>query len=136
MSKPKRPIEATFYDCKTGESFTEGVDALGQDVVGDDAHGDWWGTTRAAWVLPCYVDTIARLMIVSGMRGASPYDGAFIASSTEDAVSYAARRGVRVTHVEIICMVPTPVCEAKAPWTDEEIDARLREAEASEGTSL
>ncbi len=93
-----RPVEAAFYDPKTGDKLEEGVDALGQNVIGEDEHGLWWGTPRAAWVLPC--TGTMRLVFVSGVRGAEAYDGAFLGSA-DAAISYVERRGVKVTHVEL-----------------------------------
>ena len=113
MSKPtKHPIEATFYNPRTGETYLEGVDPLGAPIVGDDEHGFNWGTSSAAWVLPCIGN--ARLVLVSGAFMGQHYDGAFIGHAG-DAVDYAERRGVRVDHVELDVVVPAVWGTGKLP---------------------
>lgn len=42
-----------FVDVITGERYEalDFEDPYGQELVGDDLEGLWWGTERAAWVL-------------------------------------------------------------------------------------
>ena len=86
-----------FVDPFDGETILEqpGVDAHGTDLIGEDDHGLWWGTPRAAWVLrPC-----TELVHVIGRLGAMTWDGWFI-GSVEDAVAYAECHGVVVDETE------------------------------------
>ncbi len=105
MSKPtQHPIESTFYNPKSGETYTEGVDPTGAPLVGEDDHGFNWGTTSGAWVLPTIGE--ARLVLVSGTLLGQRYDGAFIGRAA-DAIDYATRRGVRIDHVDLDRDVPS-----------------------------
>ena len=99
------PVEETRYEAH------EYLDPYGQELLGEDEHGLWWGTERAAWVLsPGPIE--GRVVRVVGKATLTPdvahpwlppkevlYDGFFIGSD-EEAQSYATCRGFDVFHVE------------------------------------
>jgi hypothetical protein len=89
-----------FVDPVSGERYGPWgrQDPHGQDLIGDDEEGLWWGTERAAWVLspgPIH----GRFVRVTGQRKGVLYDGFFIGSEAE-AVDYVERRGFDVFHIE------------------------------------
>ena len=99
----------TFVDPETFETLAdnETLDAHGTDLVGDDEHGCWWGTARAAWVLetiedepgPARPTTCRSVQVVVGWCWAGHYDGYFV-GTVEEARPYAVCHGVRVESIE------------------------------------
>ena len=95
----RRPeiVAGYFVDVVAGERLgdNETWDAYGQDLVGTDDEGLWWGTERAAWVLhehPFVVEVWGRI-------GALDWIGYFVGTE-EAAIDYAETHGVVVERVE------------------------------------
>lgn len=79
-----------FIDTISDE-IVEDIDAHGVDVIGEDEHGIWWGTERAAWMISHTYYTVD----VWGHLHGKPWQGVFI-GTVEEAVDYAERHGVVV----------------------------------------
>ena len=95
----RRPeiVAGYFVDVVAGERLgdNETWDAYGQDLIGFDDDGYWWGTERAAWVLHEH----AFVVEVWGRIGSLDWIGYFV--GTEDAaIDYAETHGVVVDRVE------------------------------------
>jgi hypothetical protein len=73
-------------------------DAHGAPLIGEDEHGFWWGTSRAAWVLH-EEDCVESVFVVYGWLGPEQWTGYFMGHK-EDAVSYAECHSVIVEDVE------------------------------------
>jgi len=85
-----------FIDPDTDEVLSsETTDANGQDLIGEDEFGQWWGTSRAYWKL----EDSPFLVDVSGFTpDGRAFNGCFIGSDIA-AIRYAERWG-RVTYVD------------------------------------
>lgn len=88
---------AYFLDPETNDRLgdDEKEDVHGQDLIGVDDDGIWWGTDRAAWVLSTHQTTC----YVHGWQGNHPYVGHFCGTAAE-AIDYAETHGVTVKFVE------------------------------------
>jgi hypothetical protein len=86
-----------FTDPVTGERFDddEKVDVHDRDLIGSDDDGTWWGTSRAVYVL----SQGTTVVHVQGNLGSTPWQGWF-ASTRDEAVAYATKRGVTGTQTE------------------------------------
>jgi hypothetical protein len=86
-----------FVDPVSGDRLDDAdkIDAYGQELIGLDDDGFWWGTERAAWVLHEHAFTVT----VHGKIGRRAWEGHFVGTEAA-AVDYAETHGVDVDDVE------------------------------------